>query len=412
MAGYCLHLVHIAARKGAQCLPDVGDVLQDVYYFFQKSDKRKQEFSSMQVLFDVEQKRMLKHVCTRWLSIGRCLERLLQNWSPLKEYFKEEKKVQDSKKSSMSDGVSEKPYALKKVDNILKFLQSPTNKLYVLFLNYTVKMFDPVLLGLQSDEPKIHLLKRSLLKLIQTVLSRFVKPSALNNGRLQDVDFKSRYNLKDDKDLVIGEDCQNYIADASSGLRESRLKDFYSDVRKYFQAVTDYLVTNLPLKEPLLTHAQVADASLQQSSSKNDLDFFLSRFPALRPSGCTVNTVLEQFALYQSTDISSCTKSERMDEVWLNIGNLKDESRELFLFELSVVMRGILTIPHSNAHCERIFSTVRKNRTEQRASMADDTLEALLLLKSKPGHPFDTQRQHPTEKLKRWKSAYYKSLHQ
>ena len=37
-----------------------------------------------------------------------------------------------------------------------------------------------------------------------------------------------------------------------------------------------------------------------------------------------------------------------------------------FIFkELSQLMLSILTIPQSSAHCERVFSTVRKNRTEK-----------------------------------------------
>ena len=370
----------------------------------------------MQELFDTDQKRMLKHVCTRWLSIGRCLERLLQNWEPLKAFFKEEKQKLDKKKtanSSKDEMGNDKPYAQKKTENILKFLQSPTNKLYVLFLNYTVTMFDSVLVGLQSEEPKIHVLRRSLLKLVRTVMSRFLKPSAMASGSLEDSDFRSRYNLKEDMDLVIGDACRNFIADANSGLRDSRLKEFYSDVKRYFQSVCEYLVKNLPLKEPVLKHAEVADVSLQLTSSVSDLTFFLDRFPALCPEGCSSDKVVEQFSLYQSTDISGCvgaSEDQRIDEIWNKISKLKDEEGKTFLYELSVVMRGILTIPHSNAHCERIFSTVRKNRTDHRASLADDTLEALLLLKSKPGHPFDCSRQHSSEKLKKFKSAYYQSL--
>ncbi|KAK3582881.1 hypothetical protein CHS0354_012493 [Potamilus streckersoni] len=42
---------------------------------------------------------------------------------------------------------SDKPYAHMKVENILKFLISPTNKLYVLFLDNAVKMYGGVLGG-------------------------------------------------------------------------------------------------------------------------------------------------------------------------------------------------------------------------------------------------------------------------
>ena len=56
----------------------------------------------------------------------------------------------------------EPSYAEKKVDKILSFLRSPTNKLFILFLNYTVNVFDEILTSLQANEPKAHILRRCL----------------------------------------------------------------------------------------------------------------------------------------------------------------------------------------------------------------------------------------------------------
>ena len=69
--------------------------------------------------------------------------------------------------------------------------------------------------------------------------------------------------------------------------------------------------------------------------------------------------VVKHFATYQIADISSCfDKNEKMDAVWTAFDKLKDEDGEVYLRELAVVLCGILTIPHSNAHYERMFSTV------------------------------------------------------
>ena len=80
--------------KGTSCLPDIAEILTDMYYYFQKSEKRQHDFSEMQELYDTDQKRMLKHVATRWLSIGCCIERLLKNGFPLKSFFKAQKTAQ------------------------------------------------------------------------------------------------------------------------------------------------------------------------------------------------------------------------------------------------------------------------------------------------------------------------------
>ena len=51
--------------------------------------------------------------------------------------------------------------------------------------------------------------------------------------------------------------------------------------------------------------------------------------------------------------------------------------------KLCHIMLGILSIPHSNAECERIFSQVRKNKTDFRGSLSDNMLSALLVKKSR-----------------------------
>ncbi len=48
---------------------------------------------------------------------------------------------------------------------------------------------------------------------------------------------------------------------------------------------------------------------------------------------------------------------------------------------LAKVMVAVLSLPHSNADCERSFSVVRKVHTECRQSMNSDTLTALLQCK-------------------------------
>lgn len=102
----------------------------------------------------------------------------------------------------------------------------------------------------------------------------------------------------------------------------------------------------------------------------------------------------------------TCYVKERIDLSWAALASAKDEDGKPFLRELADVMLSILAIPHSNAHCERVFSTVGKNRTEQRASLLDTTLESLLVLKSRAGHPSDDSRQLSSTTLQRLKTAY------
>ena len=85
------HLLAIAGEKASKILPaNVEELLIDIYYFLDKSAKRKQTLRKFQTLYSSSVHKILKHVSTRWLSLGACIERLLEQWTALTHYFNEE----------------------------------------------------------------------------------------------------------------------------------------------------------------------------------------------------------------------------------------------------------------------------------------------------------------------------------
>lgn len=54
----------------------------------EQSSKRKQTLKEFQVLCNVDTKKIIKHVSTRWLSLGQCLSRLMTRWEPLSSFFR------------------------------------------------------------------------------------------------------------------------------------------------------------------------------------------------------------------------------------------------------------------------------------------------------------------------------------
>lgn len=285
--------------------------------------------------------------------------------------------------------------------------------MYCLFLSYTINVYDEVLKNLQAEDPQIHKLRGALHSVMRNILSRFVKPSAMVGKSVDEVEYKLKCNQKVDNDLVIGTTAKEFIGNKEKNhLRDSRISEFYSAVRQYFVNACDY-IKNLPLNEPVLIHAEVADVDKQTIAKQASIEFFIERFPCLLPEGSSKDILLEQFVLYQSHDMKSLlSECKRIDEKWTLIGQCRNEGGSLMFHDLAEFMLGILCIPHSSAHCERVFSVVRKNRTDQRASLGDGTLEALLVIKFQPGHPCDMNRKHDNETLDRLKSAYYNHLNE
>ena len=184
-------------------------------------------------------------------------------------------------------------------------------------------------------------------------------------------------------------------------LRDSRIKDFYTGVLKYFETVCSYLLEKLPFDDPVLQHAAVLNPETRLSSNVADLTYFLQHFCDLVPEGESSDSLSEQFCKYQLTDVDKLV-ADRIDSTWSNIA-----AAHPALKGLSQAMMGIMTIPHSSSACESFFSTVRKNATDQRASMNQNTMEAILVVKAKPGNFLDDSRQHSNSDLQKLKSAYY-----
>ena len=186
LSGCTLHLVHIGAEKGADVLPvSPSDLLSEIYHYFKKSSLRSHRLVQFQELHNKEVQKMLKHVPTRWLSISRCLDRLMDNWDPLKDFFKEECNTKQLSQQAKN-----------KAKLIYNFLRSRSTKLYMLFLKHSVKIFDEFLTLNQSDTPRITKLLGDCLKLIRNIMTRFVAPTAFaGNKLLKDIDYKSSYNI-------------------------------------------------------------------------------------------------------------------------------------------------------------------------------------------------------------------------
>eukprot|EP00057_Strongylocentrotus_purpuratus_P026387 XP_011680861.1 PREDICTED: uncharacterized protein LOC105446133 [Strongylocentrotus purpuratus] len=85
------HMIHNTAKKAAQALPvALDDFLVDIYYYLDKSSKRIKGVKALQELCDAPTHKILKHGATRWLSLGQCLDRLIEQWEPLRLFFKKE----------------------------------------------------------------------------------------------------------------------------------------------------------------------------------------------------------------------------------------------------------------------------------------------------------------------------------
>ena len=133
----------------------------------------------------------------------------------------------------------------------------------------------------------------------------------------------------------------------------------------------------------------------------------MDRFPALNADSDAVQLEFQVESLPDS--VLSC---ERADVNWHLIRQLRHDDGKPQFGKLAAVIMGILVIPHSNASSERVFSCVRKNRTEFRPNLSESTLEYLLVEKTSMFASGDVcyKQKYSKQLLRKPKSATYSSL--
>ena len=283
-------------------------------------------------------------------------------------------------------------------------------EIYLLFFQSILPTLNCTNKFLQRDEPLIHLLQPHLLSLVQKVLSKFVKPTFLVAG-LNDLDkleYSDSVNQVTNSDLVIGYVTKQEVNKLlhNGDISAHQHSSFYTGVRRFFESVTSYLLKWCPLKDDLLLNATWIDFKQRLNSTFSSVEYFIARFPSLL-SHLNKDLVNDQFLSYQLMSdrdippsfIGGCDDSScNVDKLWGFLKDFKKPGTNTCEFDLLFkVANVIITIPHSNAGEESIFSLINKNKTSSRSSLGlDGTLSSLITVKT---HIEEPLKWEPSEEL-------------
>ena len=145
------HSSALIASKACATLPrSCEDLIRSVATYVSGSAKRCAILREFQELLDVEKQKILKLSDTRWLSMQKCVVRLLDNWDALKMYF--------------AFAVGEDK--LKSAELILANLSNEIIKAYLVFLKYSLHFFNSFNALFQSRTVLIHRLTESSRQLV------------------------------------------------------------------------------------------------------------------------------------------------------------------------------------------------------------------------------------------------------
>ncbi|KAJ1531349.1 hypothetical protein ONE63_000033 [Megalurothrips usitatus] len=134
------HSLHLAGKDACKCLPRaLEDLARNTHSFFKFSSKRVAQFAEFQLYLEVAEHKMLLLALTRWLCLRENVDRILEQWEPLRLYLTEARFEDNTHGTEM----------------LFQWLNDPIMKAYYLFLSWVLPKINSMNAYFQQSSVKL-----------------------------------------------------------------------------------------------------------------------------------------------------------------------------------------------------------------------------------------------------------------
>jgi hypothetical protein len=321
------HILHNCSKFALKGLSfDVEILILKVYAEFSSFAKRTAELKSFFEFVDLQYRDLLRHVTTRWLSLLPALDRLLLNWPALRAYFVSQGEEECTKMIWESFRDEE--------DDCLPLC-------YCYFVQNVMQLFQNSVQVLESDyitSTELHDIMCGLRKNITDRKNdKFYGKSAMDTLKKLDNNKKIKFEVESDKFFSR---CLTYL-DKWYDFNNSSFKD----------------MSVLSLQRPV-TWSEVEDLATKCAL---DLD---------------TDKLYDDFSLLREAQDILAASNCRIDSRWVEFfRKLKDKNCGT---EMKKLVAFVLSIPVSNATCERTFSVMNQLWSKERNRLRKELVKAEL----------------------------------
>jgi len=192
---------------------------------------------------------------TRWLSLEKAMQRVLQQWPALHAYF---------------DHVCESDHS-SRVMRLDQHLKSPLTKLVMHFLEFALESMCKFNAIFQSTLPMLPALKMEVKRLLRILLGRFLKADAIREAEadLTKVNLSNTALYLPNEELGIGHSTWAYLSDVEDYLDSRAKKIFFNGVKDFYIAVASTIIKKFCFKDSV-----VDDVAIFMPENQASVDVF------------------------------------------------------------------------------------------------------------------------------------------
>ena len=366
--------LNLCLLAGVKTLPvDTDDFFLDLFYYFDKSAKRKEEFREFQHFTGTKELKIIKHCKTRWVSLHKAVTRVLQQRSALYAYFDKESETDQSTRVLRLD----------------QHFKSPLTRLVMLFLEFILDSLCKFNGVFQCNIPMLPSLKSEVKRLLRILLGRVIKPHVIKEvgDAFEEIDLDDTALHLPNDELGIGHKTWGYLSEEEDHLDSSTTRIFFSGVKDFYKAVISTIIKKFTFSDSVVDDIAFLLPNKHDNVTTAPVLRLARRFSVAVPPEA-LDAIEEETLDYMLLPPSSlpsivheADKNEDLCGYWQQIGKIVKADGSVRFPHLTRLAQRLLALPVSNAETERVFSIMRKIVTDYRTQLDQRTLCALVSCK-------------------------------
>ncbi|CAF3918958.1 unnamed protein product [Rotaria sordida] len=372
--GSCpLHLIHNSFKIGIDSTNwSIEEFLNNLVFWFSRSPSRREDYLKVaKNLSNDIGKFIRRFIITRWLNAGPIIERVIEQWTNLNEYF--------IRFIPMNYKILLNNHHYIQIKRILETKSTLIRLNFLVFLYHNI--YEQILIWFQQTQPLIHVLYDECEQLIRRLFSCFINEDLIQNKTLHElinISFHNQTNQKCDSKLEIGEATRRGL----NNLSDEENKSFFSDIRNIYSSITKELIRTLPLNNDLLRHLQCLHPIMRHSKTSHISIMNIARsFPQMIIPD-DIDRINAEWYIYQNEKIPNewyekTNEYHSIDYYWKNIFTIKTNTGTDKFIALSKLIKCVLSLSHGNADVERGFSENAFLLTDDRSLLSDASINGL-----------------------------------
>jgi hypothetical protein len=178
--GSCpLHLIHNSFKTGVDSTNwSIEEFLNNLVFWFSHSPSRREDYLNIaRTLSNDIGKFSFRFIVTRWLDAAPTMERVIRQWTNLKEYF--------LKFLPTNDKISMNNQRYIQIKTIFETNSTLIRLKFLVFLYHNI--YEKILTWFQQTQPLIHLLYDECDQLIRRLFSSFINEDLIQNQTLDEI---------------------------------------------------------------------------------------------------------------------------------------------------------------------------------------------------------------------------------